>query len=71
MHPWGQKHRPDFPEEEEQQRKASKDESVASLRRGDKSVIPCKDDTVANLPRSTSGVGGVSPQMTKRNRQPL
>jgi hypothetical protein len=51
----GQKCRPNFPEEEEQRLKAPKDESAASLRRGGKSVIPCKDDSVANLPRSTSG----------------
>jgi hypothetical protein len=51
----GQKRRPNIPEEEEQRRKAPKDESAASLRRGGKSVIPCKDDSVANLPRSTSG----------------
>ncbi len=65
----GQKCRPNFSEEEEQRRKAAKDESAASLRRGGKSVIPCKDDSVANLPRST--LGEVSPQMTKTNRQPL
>jgi hypothetical protein len=51
----GQKRRPNFPEEEEQRRKAPKDESAASLRRCGKSVIPCKDDSVTNLPRSTSG----------------
>jgi hypothetical protein len=51
----GQKRPPNFPEGEEQRRKAAKDESAASLRRSGKSVIPCKDDSVANLPRSTSG----------------
>jgi hypothetical protein len=51
----GQKRRPNFSEEEEQRRKAPKDESEASLRRGGKSVIPFKDDSVANLPGSTSG----------------
>ncbi len=50
-----QKRRPNFSEEEDQRRKAPKDESAASLRRGGKSVIPCKDDSVANLPGSTSG----------------
>jgi hypothetical protein len=38
-----------------QWRKAPNDESAASLRRGGKSVIPRKDDSVANLPGSTSG----------------
>ncbi len=51
----GQKSHPNFPEEEEQRRKAAKDESAASLRRGGKFAIPCKNDSVANLPRSTSG----------------
>jgi hypothetical protein len=50
----GQKRRPNFPEEEEQRRKAPEDESAASLRRGGKSVIPCKDGSVANLPGSAS-----------------
>jgi hypothetical protein len=52
----GQKRRPNSPEEDELRRKAPKDESAASLRRGGKSVIPFKDDNVANLPSVFSGL---------------
>jgi hypothetical protein len=50
----GQKRRPNSPEDE-LRRKAPKDDSAASLRRGGKSVLPFKDDNVANLPRTASG----------------
>ncbi len=45
----GQKRRPNFPEDG-LQRKAPKDDSAASLRRGGKSIPFLKDDVVANLP---------------------
>ncbi len=51
----GQKRRPNSPEEDELRRKAPKDDSAASLRRGGKSVPILKDDNVANLPRTASG----------------
>ncbi len=47
-----------------------KDKSAAPPRKGGKTVISAEqDESVANLPRSTSGE--VSPQMEKTNRQPL
>jgi hypothetical protein len=49
----GQKRRPNFPQGDELRRKASKDESAASLRRGGKSVISAEaDESVATLPRT-------------------
>ncbi len=66
----GQKRRPNSPEDE-LRRKAPKDNSAASLRRGGKSVLLFKDDNVANL-ATEDRLGGevVSPRLTKTNRQP-
>ncbi len=50
----GQKRRPNS-SEDELRRKAPKDDSAASLRRGGKSVPILKDDNVANLPRTPGG----------------
>jgi hypothetical protein len=49
-----QKRRPSSPEDE-LRRKAPKDDSAASLRRGGKSVPFLKDDIVANLPGTAPG----------------
>jgi hypothetical protein len=49
----GQKRRPNSPHGDELRRKAPKDESAASLRRGGKSVISAEaDESVATLPRT-------------------